>query len=82
MVTDVCMPGGVNGLELASTAHRLFPNIAILVASGTVTPAPGVLPPGGRFLRKPYNLSDLNAEVGILADHAHYAYHEPIVACH
>ena len=80
LVTDVCMPGEINGLELACMARKLLPNIDVLVSSGTVTPAPGVLPEGGRFLRKPYNLPDLNAEVSILAEHAFRAGCQPAVA--
>ena len=70
LVTDICMPGEINGLELACMARKLLPGIGILVSSGTITPGLDVLPAGGRFLRKPYNLPDLNAEVGILAARA------------
>ena len=71
------MPGEIDGLALACMARKLLPDIDVLVSSGTVTPSLGVLPTGGRFLRKPYSLPDLNAEVAILAEHAFRAHREP-----
>ncbi len=53
LVTDVQMPGDLNGLELASTVAERWPGISIIVASGAVTPPEGSLPPTARFISKP-----------------------------
>jgi CheY-like chemotaxis protein len=55
LFTDVEMPGPVSGLDLAQMTHELYPNIAIMVVSGRITPAEGDLPPGAKFVSKPYD---------------------------
>lgn len=54
LFTDVDMPGGLDGLQLARLTHRAFPDIGVLVASGKAMPRANELPPGARFIRKPY----------------------------
>jgi two-component system, response regulator PdtaR len=56
LFTDIDMPGPVNGLELASRARQKWPWLRVMIGSGT---QPDALPSGGRFLLKPYRLSDL-----------------------
>jgi DNA-binding NtrC family response regulator len=53
LVTDVQMPGAVNGLGLAKHVHGLFPKAAVIVISGVAKPAPGDMPPNAIFLAKP-----------------------------
>lgn len=53
--TDVHVPGKLSGMELAHLAQRLWPWIAILIASGRSRPATRELPVGSRFISKPYN---------------------------
>ncbi len=53
LFTDVDMPGGMNGLELAGIVYSRRPHIAILITSGVVRMV-GALPGGGVFLGKPY----------------------------
>jgi len=55
LFTDVEMPGGPDGFELARTTARRWPDIAIVVASGGVKPGPGDLPEGADFLDKPFS---------------------------
>jgi CheY-like chemotaxis protein len=55
LFTDIHMPGSMNGLALAQHAHRHFPWIALLVASGDARPGEKDLPEGCRFLAKPYD---------------------------
>jgi hypothetical protein len=55
LFTDIHMPGSMNGLALAHHAHRHFPWIALLVASGDARPGKKDLPEGCRFLAKPYD---------------------------
>ena len=53
LFTDVDMPGGMSGLELAGIVHHRWPHIALLVTSGVVRVS-GDLPGRGVFLEKPY----------------------------
>jgi DNA-binding NtrC family response regulator len=55
LVTDVQMPGAMNGYGLANRVHDLFPNAIIVVISGVVRPSPGEMPPNATFLPKPVN---------------------------
>jgi DNA-binding NtrC family response regulator len=53
LLTDVDMPVGCNGFELAHKVHRCRPEAEILIMSGRRWPAQGDLPPGAAFLAKP-----------------------------
>jgi CheY-like chemotaxis protein len=54
LLTDIDMPGGLNGCELAWRFHQRFPGTAILVVSDVAGPSdPGGLPPKARFLPRP-----------------------------
>jgi len=53
LLTDVDMPGGCNGFELAHRVHESWPEIEILIMSGRQWPGQGDLPPGAAFLAKP-----------------------------
>ncbi|WP_210247632.1 response regulator [Salinarimonas soli] len=52
LFTDVNMPGSMDGLALAHAVHVGWPDVAIVVTSGLNLTGP--LPPGARFLTKPY----------------------------
>ena len=54
LFTDVDMPGGISGLQLAATVRERWPVAQILVTSGHVTLADRDLPAGGKFFAKPY----------------------------
>lgn len=53
LLTDVDMPVGCNGFELAHKVHECRPEAEILIMSGRQWPACGDLPPGAAFLAKP-----------------------------
>ena len=53
LVTDVQMPGTMNGYGLAKLVHKLFPQAAIVVISGVVRPSLGEMPSNAIFLAKP-----------------------------
>jgi len=59
LFTDIAMPGGMNGLELARRALQLRPGIRILFVSGytSATHNEGSTP--SEFLQKPYRQEDL-----------------------
>ncbi|KQW29762.1 two-component system response regulator [Rhizobium sp. Root274] len=53
VLTDIDMPGSMNGLALASRVHTTWPGCRIAVISGRYHPEPELLPNGARFLTKP-----------------------------
>jgi len=53
LFTDIHMPGLISGLELAHHVRRIWPHVALLIASGRQLSA--ALPEGSVFLTKPYN---------------------------
>jgi two-component system, response regulator PdtaR len=53
LVTDVQMPGAMDGYALAKRVHELFPHAAIVVISGLTKPSPEEIPPTATFLAKP-----------------------------
>ena len=55
LFTDIHMPGVMDGLQLAHHAHRHWPWIGLLVASGKAAPKAPDMPPRARFLPKPYD---------------------------
>jgi CheY-like chemotaxis protein len=55
LVTDINLPGGMDGVALAHRARELLPDLPVIYASARVTVlAPGERVPGASFLRKPY----------------------------
>jgi FixJ family two-component response regulator len=61
LVTDVELAGLKTGLQLAEFAREMFPNLAIVVVSGTRRDVPR----GIAFLEKPWNPSELLRELPI-----------------
>jgi CheY-like chemotaxis protein len=62
LFTDVIMPGGMNGRELADAVIRRRPGLPVLFTSGYPEAAimhDGRLDPGVALLNKPYRQSDL-----------------------
>ena len=55
LFSDVELPGGPDGLTLAQTVNEKYPAVAILLTSGRTRPGSAELPPGGRFVAKPYD---------------------------
>jgi CheY-like chemotaxis protein len=69
LVTDIDMPGSMDGLTLARVAHDRWPQMPVLVISGKVRPSAAELPPGGAFLAKPFPSAKLVGEVRRLSTH-------------
>lgn len=59
LVTDVEMPGSLDGFTLARLVHKAWPHIGIVVVSARVGPAPGDMPPDALFVAKPYSTTVL-----------------------
>ncbi|MBE9202889.1 PAS domain-containing protein [Synechocystis salina LEGE 06099] len=66
LLTDIIMPGGMNGRELADRAKAMYPKLKILFTSGYTDNAivhHGRLDPGVELLSKPYNRLELATKV-------------------
>jgi len=66
MFSDVIMPGSLNGFQLAEAAHRNYPDLKILLASGftkrqdyTKNENTYIANLANNLLSKPYNLTEL-----------------------
>jgi len=57
--TDIQMPGSLDGLRLAHLVSTRWPPIRIIATSGRLRLRDDDLPAGGRYLHKPYAVSDL-----------------------
>jgi CheY-like chemotaxis protein len=68
LFTDIVMPPGMNGVELAFDACRLRPTLRVLLASGYPREAlRDSLQDSMDFIAKPYTLSTLNERLGALS---------------
>jgi signal transduction histidine kinase len=66
LFSDVAMPGGMNGAELAVEARRACPSLKVLLASGYPVPVLAkkfALPEDVRVLSKPFTPDDLMKEL-------------------
>jgi DNA-binding LytR/AlgR family response regulator len=57
--TDIDMPGGPSGLELAAFSRARSVTVGILVTSGRMVVQPDQMPDRARFLAKPYSRAEL-----------------------
>ena len=65
VLSDIMMPGGVSGLELAREIKRRQPNLPIVLTTGYAEAAAGMT--GGEFqlLLKPYSVEELADALGV-----------------
>jgi CheY-like chemotaxis protein len=68
MVSDIVMPGGMNGVELARSIHARRPSLPILLVTGYTGSAE--LAPEFPVLRKPYRFEQLRRAVADVTDTA------------
>ncbi len=54
VLTDLQMPGSIDGFGLVRRVAQHWPDVPVIVMSGWVRPFPGTLPPGAEFLGKPF----------------------------
>ena len=70
LFTDVWMRGVMDGVDLSHEVSRRWPWVGILVTSAHVFLTGDRLPPGSRFIRKPYNISHVVHHLRKLAEAA------------
>jgi CheY-like chemotaxis protein len=63
VLTDVHMPGTMDGLKLAHAVRHRWPPIKIIVVSGHMLLADADLPSDSRFFGKPYDSGSLISEM-------------------
>ncbi len=71
LFTDVVMPGGMSGWDLAEQARAMRPKLKVLFTSGYPLEAlaeRGQAVPNGRMLTKPYRIADLARRVRDVLD--------------
>jgi CheY-like chemotaxis protein len=66
VLTDIQMPGSMDGIQLAREIADRWPHIKIIVASGAVKPAEGVLPASATFMSKPISVDLVNRSISKL----------------
>jgi CheY-like chemotaxis protein len=67
LITDVGLPGGMNGRQLADAARQIRPELKVLFITGYAQNAAlgnGLLEPGMAMLSKPFPLDVLRAKIG------------------
>jgi two-component system, NtrC family, sensor kinase len=57
--SDILMPGGMNGLQLADAVRRRFPDVTVLLTTGYSSSAQDAVRRGFEVLQKPYDLAGL-----------------------
>ena len=68
VVSDVAMPGPINGFELARRLNSSSPQTGVILVSGIMKPTDHPLPRGVRFVTKPVKASTLLRLVREVAD--------------
>jgi PAS domain S-box-containing protein len=66
LMTDLCMPGGLNGRQLAEQALEVAPHLRVLFTSGRTDEATvrDLCSEGAGFLAKPYRRAELAQRLG------------------
>jgi CheY-like chemotaxis protein len=68
VISDVAMPGPVDGFELARRVRHDKPRMGVILVSGVMAPTGVYLPLGVRFMSKPVKASTLLRLVREVAD--------------
>ncbi|MFP5297206.1 MAG: ATP-binding protein [Alphaproteobacteria bacterium] len=81
VLSDMVMPGALNGLGLATELHALEPGLPVILTTGFSEAAATANKAGFRLLSKPYGLDELAATLaGALAARDHAKVREPRTA--
>jgi CheY-like chemotaxis protein len=63
LLTDIQMPGRMDGLRLAHAVHKRWPPIKIIVVSGQLKLLDIDIPADSRFFEKPLEAATMIAEI-------------------
>ncbi len=56
VITDICMPGSMGGLELAQVIWSRWPGLPVIITSGNRSVPDGLLPANAKFFSKPWKI--------------------------
>jgi CheY-like chemotaxis protein len=70
LLTDIQMPGSMDGLGLAHSVHDRWPPIKIILVSGQLNLANIAIPAGSRFFGKPLEAKVMIAQMQAMIGHA------------
>ena len=70
LLTDIQMPGSMDGLKLAHAVHERWPPIRIILVSGQLRRASIDIPADSRFFGKPLEAKEMIAEMQDMIGHA------------
>ena len=59
VLSDIMMPGGINGVQLAREIRRRYPNLRVVLTTGYVEAAAGLTDGEFDLLLKPYTAEAL-----------------------
>ncbi|MBR0970630.1 response regulator [Bradyrhizobium japonicum] len=65
ILTDIDMPGSMDGLKLAAAVRDRWPPVKIVIMSGKRRPTDEELPTHARFIPKPFSQAQLLSAVGV-----------------
>ncbi len=68
MVTDIRMPGSMDGIRLAHHVRDRWPPVKIIIASGRLETELSELPAGSDFIAKPFSREAIDAAVRRMAE--------------
>jgi CheY-like chemotaxis protein len=63
VITDINLPGSMDGLRLAAAIRDRWPPIRLIVATGQAYPLKSELPSGSQFVPKPYKPNEILSAV-------------------
>lgn len=63
IITDINMPGSMDGLKLAAAVRGRWPPINIIIVTGKDTPTQNDVPKGSQLVPKPYAADNILAAV-------------------
>lgn len=63
VMTDISMPGTMDGLQLAQVIWSRWPLLPVILTSGNKSIPDGLMPPHSFFLRKPWTLDALHKAI-------------------
>jgi CheY-like chemotaxis protein len=70
MLTDIQMPGSMDGLKFAHAVHRRWPPIKIILVSGQLKMANIDIPLDSRFFGKPLDAAEMVTQMRNMIGHA------------